>query len=160
MQVQPRPALRALSHLQGQINETLLHSEDQSFNIHFRGNASIDENHPQSMLFTQQNRSTLMKASIHKESWNLPWQLLQLFDQNIQHVQNVTTRGMNDLRRYYNESGVLVARPNALNNGQGLAATFKLSGNTGTHSHNDIGSYVISVNSVQLTGDPGGGKTL
>lgn len=102
------------------------------------------------------NRKTLLKVPNHKETLNLPWYMLELFHQNIPRVQTVTTNGMNDLRRFYNESGVLVARPNGLNDGLGLAATFKLGGNIGTHSHNDIGSYVISVNSVQLTGDPGG----
>mmetsp|Transcript_20396 Transcript_20396/g.29070 ORF Transcript_20396/g.29070 Transcript_20396/m.29070 type:complete len:455 (+) Transcript_20396:376-1740(+) len=85
------------------------------------------------------NRSTLLKVPNHKETLNLPWYMLELFQQDIPQVQTVTTNGMKDLRRYYNESAVLVARPNALNDGLGLAATFKLGGNIGTHSHNDIG---------------------
>jgi hypothetical protein len=60
------------------------------------------------------------------------------------------------LRQYYNESGVLVVRPNNSNDGQGLFGTIKLCGNLGGHSHDDIGSYVISVNGVKLTGDVGG----
>ena len=99
---------------------------------------------------------TESRAYKRKDSLNLPWYLLQLFQDSIPSVRTTSTRGMNDLRRYYNDSGVLVSRPNAANDGQGLAATFKLGGNLGAHSHNDIGSYIISVNSVQLTGDPGG----
>lgn len=71
-------------------------------------------------------------------------------------VNGVTTKGMYDLRRYYDTSGVLVVRSNALNDGKGIAATFKLGGNFGGHSHNDIGSYVISVNGKKMTGDVGG----
>jgi len=71
-------------------------------------------------------------------------------------VENVITKGMNDLRRYYDTSGVLVVRSNALNDGKGIAATFKLGGNFGGHSHNDIGSYVITVHGNKMTGDVGG----
>jgi hypothetical protein len=121
---------------------------------HFR-NVSAAKNRTTLETFSQQSSSKI-KIPSHKESISLPWYLLRLFDQNVNLVKNTTTQGMHALRHYYNESGVLVVRPNALNDGQGLAATFKLGGNSGTHSHNDIGSYVISVNSVQLTGDPGG----
>jgi hypothetical protein len=71
-------------------------------------------------------------------------------------VNNVITKGMYDLRRYYDTSGVLVVRSNALNDGKGIAATFKLGGNFGGHSHNDIGSYVIAVHGNKMTGDVGG----
>jgi len=82
--------------------------------------------------------------------------LPSLVPQNTPYVPGVTTPGMNSLRRYYNKSGVLTVRPNTLNDGQGLGGTFKLGGNKGGHSHNDIGSYVISVNSTKLAGDVGG----
>jgi hypothetical protein len=57
-----------------------------------------------------------------------------------------------ELQAYYADSGVLVSRP-ALR--QGLGVTIKASGNT-THSHNDIGSFVIGLDGVQPVGDPGG----
>jgi len=57
-----------------------------------------------------------------------------------------------DLQTYYADSGVLVSRPAP---GQDLAVTIKAGGNT-THSHNDVGSFVIGVDDVQLVGDPGG----
>jgi len=72
----------------------------------------------------------------------------------------ITTRGMNDFRKFYPISGVLVARPSENSRvvpAGSIAATFKLAGNGG-HSHNDIGSYVLSVKGVTLTGDPGGPK--
>jgi hypothetical protein len=57
-----------------------------------------------------------------------------------------------DLQTYYADSGVLVSRPSP---GQELAVTIKAGGNT-THSHNDIGSFVIGLDGVQPVGDPGG----
>ncbi len=57
-----------------------------------------------------------------------------------------------ELQTYYADSGVLVSRPAP---GQNLAVTIKAGGNT-THSHNDIGSFVIGLDGVQPVGDPGG----
>jgi hypothetical protein len=82
--------------------------------------------------------------------------LSSLTPEKIPVVNGMSTPGMASLRRYYNESGVLVVRPNNLINSQGLYATIKLCGNLVGHSHDDIGSYVISVNGVKLTGDVGG----
>jgi len=56
------------------------------------------------------------------------------------------------LRTYYEEAGVLVARPAP---GGELAITVKAGGN-GPHSHNDIGSYAIGLGATQPVGDPGG----
>jgi hypothetical protein len=57
-----------------------------------------------------------------------------------------------DLQTFYADSGVLVSRPAP---GQELAVTIKAGGNT-SHSHNDIGSFVIGLDDVQPVGDPGG----
>ena len=57
-----------------------------------------------------------------------------------------------DLQTYYADSGILVSRPAP---GQDFAVTIKAGGNT-THSHNDIGSFVIGLDGVQPVGDPGG----
>jgi hypothetical protein len=57
-----------------------------------------------------------------------------------------------DLQTYYADSGVLVSRPAPR---QDFAVTIKAGGNT-THSHNDIGSFVIGLDGVQPVGDPGG----
>jgi hypothetical protein len=57
-----------------------------------------------------------------------------------------------DLQTYYADSGVLVSRARP---GRDLAVTIKAGGNT-THSHNDIGSFVIGLDGVQPVGDPGG----
>jgi hypothetical protein len=59
-------------------------------------------------------------------------------------------------RQYFPSSGVLVARP-ASGTQMKLATTIKAGGNT-THSHNDIGSYVIGMGAEQPAGDPGGVK--
>jgi hypothetical protein len=56
------------------------------------------------------------------------------------------------LRTYYEDAGVLVARPAP---GGRLAVTIKAGGNA-AHSHNDIGSYSIGLASTQPVGDPGG----
>jgi hypothetical protein len=56
------------------------------------------------------------------------------------------------MQTYYADSGVLVSRPAI---GQDLAVTIKAGGNS-THSHNDIGSFVIGLGGVQPVGDPGG----
>ncbi|MFP5209068.1 MAG: hypothetical protein ACLGRW_07240 [Acidobacteriota bacterium] len=57
-----------------------------------------------------------------------------------------------DLHTYYADSGVLVSHPAP---GQDFAVTIKAGGNT-THSHNDVGSFVIGLENVQPVGDPGG----
>lgn len=57
-----------------------------------------------------------------------------------------------DLQTYYADAGVLVSRPAP---GQDLAVTMKAGGNT-SHSHNDIGSFVIGLKGAQPVGDPGG----
>jgi hypothetical protein len=71
-----------------------------------------------------------------------------------------SVENMVGLRKYYNLSGVLIARGKRLDTpatlGNNIDATFKLGGNGGGHSHNDIGSYHIALNSQKLTGDPGG----
>jgi hypothetical protein len=56
------------------------------------------------------------------------------------------------LSTYYGDMGILVSRPAA---GQNFAVTIKAGGNT-THSHNDIGSWVIGMGGVQPVGEPGG----
>jgi hypothetical protein len=56
------------------------------------------------------------------------------------------------LQTYYPDMGVLVSRPAP---GQNFAVTIKAGGNT-THSHNDVGSYVLGMGKVQPVGDPGG----
>ena len=70
-------------------------------------------------------------------------------------VPEVVTPGVYALRKYYGGIGVLTARPDANNTGRGLAVTVKLLGNGPSHSHNDVGSYAISLNSAVLTADPG-----
>jgi len=56
------------------------------------------------------------------------------------------------LRTYYADTGILVSRGAP---GQDFAVTIKAGGNT-THSHNDIGSFVIGMGAVQPVGEPGG----
>jgi hypothetical protein len=56
------------------------------------------------------------------------------------------------LQTYYADSGVLVSRPAP---GQNFAVTIKAGGNT-THSHNDVGSFVLGMDDTQPIGDPGG----
>jgi hypothetical protein len=106
--------------------------------------------------FQQVQTSAVFKLPTRSNGLNLAYYLPSLVPENIPVATGITTQGMAALRRYYNESGVLIVRPNNLNNGKGLYGTIKLCGNFGGHSHDDIGSYVISVNSVKLTGDVGG----
>jgi hypothetical protein len=56
------------------------------------------------------------------------------------------------LRAWYPEDGILVDRPVA---GGKFAITIKAGGKA-THSHNDVGSYSIALNTTQIVGDPGG----
>lgn len=58
------------------------------------------------------------------------------------------------LRSYFDKVGVLVCRPGDPSTGR-LSAAIKAGGN-GSHSHNDIGSFVISIDGMQPVGDPGG----
>jgi len=64
----------------------------------------------------------------------------------------VTPQKTMELRTYYPEAGVLVARPARPD---GLALTVKAGGN-GPHSHNDIGAFAIGLGDTQPVGDPGG----
>lgn len=57
-------------------------------------------------------------------------------------------------RSYFDKVGVLVCRPGDSTAGR-LSAAIKAGGN-GSHSHNDIGSFVISLDGQQPVGDPGG----
>jgi len=69
-------------------------------------------------------------------------------------LQSETARELSkpQLRTYYADEGILVSR-GAL--GQNFAVTIKAGGNT-THSHNDIGSWVIGMGNTQPLGEPGG----
>jgi Heparinase II/III-like protein len=58
------------------------------------------------------------------------------------------------LRSYFDKVGVLLCRPGEPSAGR-LSAAIKAGGN-GSHSHNDIGSFVISLDGQQPVGDPGG----
>jgi len=56
------------------------------------------------------------------------------------------------LQTYYADMGILVSRGAP---GQNFAVTIKAGGNT-THSHNDVGSWVIGMGNTQPVGEPGG----
>jgi len=58
------------------------------------------------------------------------------------------------LRSFFDRTGVLVCRPGRAGKDR-LAASIKAGGN-GSHSHNDIGSYVIALGDAVMAGDPGG----
>ena len=66
---------------------------------------------------------------------------------------SVKSDGVNNLRKYFADSGVLISRKDATGKGNGLSATIKLLGNYPGHSHNDIGSYLISLNTKKLAGE-------
>ena len=68
------------------------------------------------------------------------------------HDPGATAADLLGLRAWYPENGILVDRPAP---GGDLAVTIKAGGN-GNHSHNDVGSYSIALNSTQIVGDPGG----
>jgi hypothetical protein len=68
------------------------------------------------------------------------------------HDHEATAASLLGLRAWYPEYGILVDRPAP---GGTLAITIKAGGNI-YHSHNDIGSYSIGLNSTQVVGDPGG----
>lgn len=58
------------------------------------------------------------------------------------------------LRSYFDKVGVLVCRPGDQSVSR-MSAAIKAGGN-GSHSHNDVGSFVISLDGSQPVGDPGG----
>jgi len=62
--------------------------------------------------------------------------------------------GMAGLRSFFDVVGVLICRP-APSESSRISAAIKAGGN-GSHSHNDIGSFVIAIGGTQLVGDPGG----
>lgn len=82
----------------------------------------------------------------------LPSMALDLFPVPGDELPTPPELSRHDLQTYYADSGVLVSRPAP---GQDLAVTIKAGGNT-SHSHNDIGSFVIGLDGVQPVGDPGG----
>ena len=65
-----------------------------------------------------------------------------------------TTAAADPLRSYWASVGVLVARPGPQATTR-LAVAIKAGGNS-SHSHNDIGSYCLSLGDVLMAGDPGG----
>jgi hypothetical protein len=58
------------------------------------------------------------------------------------------------LRSFFDQAGVLVCRPK-FGTACRISAAIKAGGN-GSHSHNDIGSFVINSGNQELLGDPGG----
>jgi len=58
------------------------------------------------------------------------------------------------LRSYFDQAGVLVCRP-APGSGCRLGAAIKAGGNS-SHSHNDVGSFVIALGREEPVGEPGG----
>ena len=56
------------------------------------------------------------------------------------------------LRFYFDKAGVLACRPSP---GVGKLGVGIKAGGNGSHSHNDIGSYVIAIGNDKPTGDPG-----
>jgi len=58
------------------------------------------------------------------------------------------------LRSYFAQAGVLVCRP-APGSGVRLGAAIKAGGNS-SHSHNDVGSFVIALGREEPVGEPGG----
>ncbi len=62
--------------------------------------------------------------------------------------------GSAGLRSLFDVTGVLICRPAPGGNSQ-ISAAIKAGGN-GSHSHNDIGAFVIAIGGTQLVGDPGG----
>jgi hypothetical protein len=98
-------------------------------------------------------REALDGQDIGVQHVDLPALLLSLFPVRDE-LPTPSELRRQDLQIYYADSGVLVSRPAP---GQHLAVTVKAGGNT-THSHNDIGSFVIGLDDVQPVGDPGGPK--
>ena len=103
--------------------------------------------------------------------FNLPAEPLPVESSGIQHVgltsialdlfpvqgdvlQSETAKELShpQLQTYYADMGILVSRGAP---GQNFAVTIKAGGNT-THSHNDIGSWVIGMGNTQPVGEPGG----
>ena len=58
------------------------------------------------------------------------------------------------LHSFFEQAGVLVCRPKTGTTNR-ISAAIKAGGN-GSHSHNDIGSFVIALGDTELAGDPGG----
>lgn len=58
------------------------------------------------------------------------------------------------LRHYFKDKGILVSRP-AQGSACRIGVSIKAGGNH-THSHDDVGSFVIALGSEQPVGDPGG----
>ena len=59
-----------------------------------------------------------------------------------------------NLRSYFEKTGVLICRPTR-SSSNGLSLAIKSGGN-GSHSHNDIGSFVLALDGEEIAGDPGG----
>ena len=58
------------------------------------------------------------------------------------------------LRSFFDQAGVLVCRPTPGTSNR-LSVAIKAGGNS-SHSHNDIGSFVIALGDAEIAGDPGG----
>lgn len=60
------------------------------------------------------------------------------------------------LRSYFEQAGLLIARPRKENLKVGLSVAIKGGTNGESHNHNDVGSYTIICGNEYLMGDPGG----
>ncbi len=59
------------------------------------------------------------------------------------------------LRDNFPDAGVVVLRPSDAVSGKGLAIAIKAGQNSGGHGHNDVGSYVVALNTKTPLLDPG-----
>lgn len=92
---------------------------------------------------------------------NLSLYLLELFPQQAWKVAltpemtQVLQEESEALRAYYDEAGILIARPQA-NTPCRLSVSAKGGSNAENHNHNDVGSFVVALGGETMLGDQGG----
>lgn len=87
---------------------------------------------------------------------NLAEAAFMLFEENPWPIAKTTVKvGESPLRTWFDEGGVLIARPGS-DTAKPFAAVLKGGSNGESHNHNDVGSFSVILGRTMLVCDPGG----
>lgn len=96
------------------------------------------------------------KAAVKLDSKSLAASVMLLFQEaSLPVAQPLTDAHETQLRTWFKDGGVLIARPKSGDTAQ-FAVALKGGQNAGNHNHNDVGSFSVVVGKSMVVCDPGG----